>query len=111
MENQEKKYYNLIVQDVIDVLGGRWRGLILASLCDRDKRFNELRRDLGRITPRVLIKELKYLESIKLLKSKTDKENPQVNIYYLTDHGNSLTPLIEQIVGWGLKHRKIVLKE
>ena len=62
MRNKEKQSHLRDVQDVIDIIGGRWRGAILASLCDKEKRFNELKRDLGSITPKTLTKELKYLE-------------------------------------------------
>lgn len=107
MKNKDKQFANIVVQDVFDVLGGKWRGMILASLCDKGKRFNELKRDLGRITPTILTKELKYLEINKLLiRKETDGANV---IYELTSHGHSLEPLIEQIVKWGLMHRSIVL--
>ncbi|CAG0907421.1 unnamed protein product, partial [Cyprideis torosa] len=66
MKNKQKQVQLRDVQDVIDLIGGRWRGAILASLCDKEKRFNELKRDLGKITPRTLSKELKYLEMNKL---------------------------------------------
>jgi len=55
MKNKQKYIQNRDVQDVIDIIGGRWRGAILASLCDKEKRFNELKRDLGSITPTTLI--------------------------------------------------------
>lgn len=97
------------VQDVIDIIGGRWRGAILASLCDKEKRFNELKRDLGTITPRTLTKELKYLEMNKLIIRKEDTTGGLAVIYSLTEHGISLEPLIATIVAWGQKHRKIVL--
>ena len=41
MKNKEKHFHNRDVQDVIEIIGGRWRGAILASLCDKEKRFNE----------------------------------------------------------------------
>ncbi len=107
MKNKDKHFANTIVQDVFDVLGGKWRGMILASLCDREKRFNELKRDLGRITPKTLTKELKFLEENKLLiRNEIDANNV---LYELTTHGHSLSPLIAQIVKWGMKHRKEVL--
>lgn len=109
MKNQEKYIQNRDVQDVIDIIGGRWRGAILASLCDKEKRFNELKRDLGNITPRTLIKELKYLELNKLVSREAETESAISVVYSLTKHGKSLEPLIGQIVVWGQKHRKEVL--
>jgi DNA-binding HxlR family transcriptional regulator len=110
MKNKQKQIQLRDVQDVIDIIGGRWRGAILASLCDKEKRFNELKRDLGSITPRTLTKELKYLELNKLLVREVDAENSISVLYSLTKHGKSLEPLIGQIVAWGQKHRKVVLE-
>ncbi len=111
MENKQKQIQLRDVRDVIEIIGGRWRGAILASLCDKEKRFNELKRDLGVITPRTLIKELKYLELNKLVIRKEDKERSLSVTYSLTQHGKTLEPLIIQIVAWGQIHRKIVLDQ
>ena len=109
MRNKQKQIQLRDVQDVLDIIGGRWRGAILASLCDKEKRFNELKRDLGSITPRILTKELKYLEMSKLVSREVETSSAVSVLYSLTDHGKSLQPLIGQIVAWGQKHRKIVL--
>lgn len=109
MRNKQKQVQLRDVQDVVEVIGGRWRGAILASLCDKEKRFNELKRDLGTITPRTLTKELKYLELNKLISREADAQSSLSFVYCLTKHGKSLEPLIGAIVGWGQKHRKIIL--
>lgn len=109
MKNKQKQIQLRDVQDVIDIIGGCWRGAILASLCDTEKRFNELKRDLGTITPRMLTKELKYLELHKLITRHTEESTVAV-VYSLTKHGRSLEPLIGQIVAWGQIHRKVVLE-
>lgn len=109
MKNKQKQIQLRDVQDVIDIIGGRWRGAILASLCDKEKRFNELKRDLGSITPRILTRELKYLELNKLISREVDTSSALSVVYKLTRHGKSLEPLIGSIVAWGQKHRKIIL--
>lgn len=109
MKNKQKQYQLRDVLDVIDLISGKWRGAILASLCDKEKRFNELKRDLETVTARTLIKELKYLELNKLLSKEEDKENPNLVKYKLTKHGKTLEPLIIEIVTWGQKHRKVIL--
>jgi DNA-binding HxlR family transcriptional regulator len=111
MRDKQKQVQLRDVQDVIDVIGGRWRGAILASLCADNKRFNELKRDLGLITPRILAKELKYLEMHKLISREVDDSGGAAVVYRLTKHGKSLDPLIEAIVAWGQKHREVVLSE
>ncbi len=109
MKNKQKQVQLRDVQDVIEIIGGRWRGAILASLCDQEKRFNELKRDIGNITPRILSKELKYLELNKLLIRNQEVENSNSVTYKLTPHGYSIEPLILQIVAWGQNHRKVIL--
>ena len=107
MENKQKQMQLRDVQDVLDVIGGRWKGAILASLCDKGKRFNALKNDLGLITPKVLTKELRYLELNRLVQREADSDNAM--IYCLTEHGRSLEPVIMTLVEWGRKHRKEVL--
>ncbi len=109
MKNKQKQIQLRDIHDVIDIIGGRWRGAILASLCDKEKRFNELKRDLGSITPRTLTKELKFLEMSKLVSRETNTMSASSVVYRLTEHGESLEPLIISIAAWGQKHRKEVL--
>jgi DNA-binding HxlR family transcriptional regulator len=110
MRNKHKQIQLRDTQDVIYIIGGRWRGAILASLCDKEKRFNELKRDVGGITPRMLSKELKFLEMNKLVHQEPDATNTSVSVYRLTPHGHSLEPLIGAITAWGQKHRKIIME-
>jgi DNA-binding HxlR family transcriptional regulator len=107
MRNKQKKIQLRDVLDVTDIIGRRWRAAVLACLCDSEKRFNEIKKDLSPITSSTLIKELKFLEESKLV----DKKNiDDVTFYFLTEHGKSLDPLILKIVEWGQKHRKIILE-
>lgn len=110
MQNKQKQRQLRDVYDVLDILGGRWKAMILASLCDSPKRFNELKNDIGEITPRMLSKELRYLELNQLVFRSEDPNNAVAVIYALTDHGCSLEPVIGTLVEWGQKHRKRILK-
>ncbi len=67
MQDREKHLLHRDVQDALELIGGRWRGAIMASLCGSPKRFLELKRDLSPITSRILTKELHYLEHNKLI--------------------------------------------
>jgi DNA-binding HxlR family transcriptional regulator len=109
MQNKNKQGQLRDVRDVLDVIGGRWKGAILASLCDGEKRFTELKNDLVEITPRTLTKELRYLEQNHLVRRLKSEGNAVAVIYQLTEHGHSLEPVIGTLVQWGKKHRKQVL--
>lgn len=108
MEIKTKQQGIKVVADVLDIVGGKWRGQILAHLCDDPKRFNELKTVLNRITSSTLTKELRYLEDIKMVERKIIQETPMVIEYRLTPHGMSIKDLISNIVEWGLKHRETV---
>ena len=110
MEVTTKQQGIKIVGDVLDIVGGKWRGQILAHLCDHPKRFNELKTVLSKITSSTLTKELRYLEEIKIVERKIIQETPIVIEYRLTEHGKSIKDLIITIIEWGQKHREIVFK-
>lgn len=97
-----------IVGDVLDIVGGKWRGQILANLCDQPRRFNELKSVLNSITSSTLTKELRYLEDIKIVERNIVQETPMVVEYRLTEHGKSIKDLINHIVEWGVTHRERV---
>ncbi len=99
-----------VVADVLDIVGGKWRGQILAHLCDHPKRFNELKTVLTRITSSTLTKELRYLEDIKMVERKIIQDKPIIIEYHLTSHGMTIKDLIVQIIEWGQKHRETVFK-
>lgn len=108
MKNKQKQLRLRDVSDVIYLIGGRWKSAILASLCDKEKRFNELQKDLKGITARTLIRELKFLEQNMLI---TKKEKDRNSYYTLSEHGKTLEPLIESIAAWAQQHRKLILEQ
>lgn len=108
---KDKKVGMKIVADVLDIIGGKWRGQILARLCDKPMRFNELKDDLGKITSSTLTKELRYLEDIKIVERRVLNTSPVSVEYALTEHGSSIKEIIESIVLWGIKHRKKVFEK
>ncbi len=97
-----------IVADVLDIIGGKWRGQILARLCNNPMRFNEIKEVLKTITSSTLTKELRYLEDIKMVERRVLNTSPVMVEYALSEHGASIREIIENIVQWGLKHRKTV---
>ena len=111
MEIKTKQQGIKVVADVLDIVGGKWRGKILSYLCDGPKRFNELKKILTKVTSSTLTKELRYLEEIKMVERVIIKKTPIVVEYRLTQHGKSIKDLIKHIVERGLKHRHIVLSK
>lgn len=89
------------------VLGGKWKFVILYSLKDgTPRRFKELERGIAGIAARMLIKELKSLESDGLVKRTAYPTVPPTVEYQLTPYGKTLVPVIEILDEWGKKHSR-----
>jgi DNA-binding HxlR family transcriptional regulator len=105
---KDKEFGMKVVADVLDIIGGKWRGKILAKLCDSPLRFNELKQALNTITSSTLTKELRYLEDIKIVERRVLNTSPVTVEYALTEHGSSIKEIMTTLVTWGIKHRKTV---
>ena len=101
----------LALLDALDIFNGKWKIVIMCSLNERKKRFKELQRDVGKITGKMLSKELKELEINELVKRTVLDTKPVTVEYELTSYGGSLEKVITELVSWGLKHRKRIFKK
>lgn len=99
----------LAVNDTMNVLNGKWKLPIIGSLLYGKKRFKELEREIPKVTPRMLSKELKDLEVNGIVSRTVYDTKPVMVEYELTKSGNSLNTVLEVMVEWGLQHRKRVL--
>ena len=108
MDVKNKEIGAKIVEDVLDIIGGKWRGPILAKLCDKPMTFNELKEGLHKITSSTLTKELRYLEDIKIVQRNIRSTSPLLVEYGLTEHGESIREIISLVIEWRLKHRSVV---
>lgn len=84
-----------------EILGGKWRLLILYQLFSKTQRFKDLNHNIEGITPRMLTKELRMLEKYNLVEKEVYREVPPRVEYSLTDDGVKLYPLIENIIKFG----------
>lgn len=98
------------VRDVLDLISGKWKLPILIALSFGSKRFTDLEKDVEGITPRMLTKELRDLETNQLVKRTVHDTYPVVIEYSLTEYGKSLDHVIEAMRDWGKKHRKKLFK-
>lgn len=98
------------VQDCLDVIGGKWKIIILLMLKDKPYRFKELAKEIG-ITSRMLSRELQELEINKLIVRKVLDTSPIGVQYSITKHGMSFQEVIEALRDWGLKHRKEIISK
>lgn len=94
------------VQDTLLVVNGKWKLPILLSMYDGKSRFRDLQRSIPNITTRVLSKELKDLESSKLIVRIVHDTYPVTIDYKLTSYSYTLTPVVDEMIKWGRQHRK-----
>lgn len=99
----------LSIKDALEALEGRWKILILFAMYEGSKRFTEISKNVTGITDKTLSKELKSLETNKLIVRKVQATFPPRVEYYITDHGKSLNKVMDELHLWGLKHRKKII--
>jgi DNA-binding HxlR family transcriptional regulator len=98
------KTYNCPVEATIDVIGGKWKPLILWWLHQRTYRFAELRRLIPGITEKVLTQHLRELEADGIVARRVFATIPPKVEYSLTEYGNSLKQALTAICEWGQLH-------
>lgn len=88
----------------MELIGGKWKGLVLYHLMNGTARFNELKRHVGSVTQRMLTKQLRELEADGLIDRKVYPVVPPKVEYSLTEKGESLRPIVMALRAWGLEH-------
>ena len=98
-----KRYY-CPVEVAMDVIGGKWKAVILWYLIAGTLRYNQLKKQIVSISERILIRELKELEQSGLIKRKAYPTVPPKVEYSLSPYGKSIIPLVQMIASWGEKY-------
>lgn len=98
---QSKLYYNP-VEFALDRIGGAWKMPILWRLKDRVMRYGELKKDIPRVTDKMLTAQLRELEADGFVMRTVFPEVPPRVEYALTERGKSAIPVIETIRVYGL---------
>jgi DNA-binding HxlR family transcriptional regulator len=92
------------IKATVDVIGGRWKPLILYYLLDQRKRFSALRRDIPGVTAQMLTLQLRQLEADGIVVRKIHAEVPVRVEYGLTAYGKTLSTLLRGMRKWGEQH-------
>ncbi|WP_019533949.1 winged helix-turn-helix transcriptional regulator [Paenibacillus ginsengihumi] len=115
MANEVKKRIDLQAINcekelTLAVIGGKWKLIILWHLgLQGTKRFSELKKLIPHITQKMLTNQLRELEEDRLVFRKVYPEVPPRVEYSLTEHGESLVPVLKMMYDWGKNYGEQVI--
>lgn len=99
--------FNCYFELAIEMIGGKWKGLILWHLHDKEVlRNGEMLRLIPRITQKMLTQQLREMEENDLVKRVIYEQVPPKVEYSLTQHGKKLAPILEMMSKWGVEYAK-----
>ena len=103
--NLNGTFFYCPVDLTLSVIGGRWKGLIIWSLKEHPRRFNELKRALVTINDKMLSQSLKDLVEHGVVNRKSYNTIPPKVVYSLTEEGEKILPIMQQMNDWGKKYK------
>lgn len=100
----KKKKYNIGVEATLEVIGGKWKCVILCHLTHGEKRTSELKRLMPGITQKMLTQQLRELEEDGLINRNVYNQVPPKVIYELSEYGWSMKGILDTLCAWGESH-------
>ena len=101
---QGEKVYNTPMEVTLEVIGGKWKALLVYRLLNGALRFSELKRQVPGITEKMLTQQLRELERDAVLNRRVFAEVPPRVEYCVSEHGRSLQPVLAAMCQWGRQH-------
>jgi len=107
MKAKEKMTYNgksypCCTSLTMNIIGGKWKTVIVYHLIKGKLRYNELRKLMPTVTERTLSLQLKKLEEDHIVQRDVHHEKPPLKVFYsLTELGETLIPIVQSIADWG----------
>lgn len=98
------------VATTVQLLGSKWKLLILRNLLARPWRFNEMRKSIPGISQKALTDSLRSMEEDGLIVRTVYPEVPPHVEYSISELGNTMRPIIQSMENWGLGYQKMVGK-
>lgn len=96
------------VATTVQIIGSKWKLLILRNLLHRPWRFNELKKDLEGISQKVPTDSLRSMEADGIVDRKVYPEVPPRVEYSLNSVGETLRPVIQAMEDWGRRYKELV---
>ena len=99
--------YHCPMELTLDLIGGKWKALILWHLGENTLRFSELKKALPKITQKMLTQQLRELEESGLVTRFVYRQVPPKVEYSLTATGKTLLPILTTMYQWGLTYANV----
>ncbi len=93
--------YNCPVEATLDLIGGKYKALILWHLIDKTLRFNEIGKLIPKATPKMITQQLRELETDNLIVRVVYPVVPPKVEYSLSEFGKSIIPILDAMCNWG----------
>ena len=99
------------VATTVQLIGSKWKLLILRNLRMRPWRFNELRRDLEGVRQKLLTDRLRAMEDDGIITRTVYPEIPPKVEYALSPLGESMSPILDAMAQWGTTYQQMMMNE
>ena len=102
----KEELHDCPVATTVQMIGSKWKLLIMRNLLQRPWRFNELKKDLEGISQKVLTDSLRSMEADGIITRTVYPEVPPRVEYALSDLGESMRPIMDAMEIWGTEYKK-----
>lgn len=96
-----KRTYNIGVEATMEVIGGKWKPIILCNLRHQAARPSELKRRIPKISQKMLTQQLRELERDGIVTRTVYQQVPPKVEYSISDYGQTLAEILDQLCTWG----------
>ena len=103
-KQRHNAYTHCPVEATLDIIGGKWKSIILFRVLEETRRFNELRRLIPSLTQRMLTNQLRELEHDGLIVRKIYAQVPPKVEYSISAFGKTLEPVLLALAQWAEKN-------
>jgi DNA-binding HxlR family transcriptional regulator len=101
------KQYHLGIEATLEIIGGKWKALIICILMSGNKRTSELQHHIPGVSQKVLIQQLRELEKDGLVRRYVYQQMPPKVEYSLTEYGVTANRIIDVMCSWGKENIQI----
>ncbi|OON91250.1 MAG: hypothetical protein ATN32_10610, partial [Candidatus Epulonipiscium fishelsonii] len=102
------RVFNCNMELTLDIIGGKWKSIIIFHIGNHKRlRYGEIKRLIPDISERVLSRELRALETKGIISREEFREKILRVEYSLTDIGNDVLPLLNELTKWGNKYNML----